>query len=44
MVKGNKDMKTIAKEMRTKTIALNLGLILVAGGLYAGDLGKGRGS
>jgi hypothetical protein len=41
MVKGNKDMKTTAKEMKTKTIALSLGLILVAGGLYAADSWEG---
>jgi hypothetical protein len=32
-----KDMKTTTKKMKTKTIALSLGLILVAGGLYAAD-------
>jgi len=30
-------MKTTTKKMKTKTIALSLGLILVAGGLYAAD-------
>ncbi len=40
-MKGNKDMKTTAKEMKTKTIALSLGLILVAGGLYAADPWEG---
>jgi hypothetical protein len=44
MVKGNKDMKTTAQEMKTKTIAMSLGLILVAGGYTPLILGKGRGS
>jgi len=30
-------MKTTTKRMKTKTIALTLGLILVSGGLYAAD-------
>ena len=37
LLKPNKDMKMRTKEMKTKTIALSLGLILVAGGLYAAD-------
>jgi hypothetical protein len=41
MVKGNNDMKTTAKAMKTKTVALSLGLILVAGGLYAADPWEG---
>jgi hypothetical protein len=39
-----KAMKTTTKKMKTKTIALSLGLILVAGGLYAADLSRGRGN
>jgi hypothetical protein len=34
-------MKTTTKEMKTKTIALSLGLILVAGGLSAADPWEG---
>jgi hypothetical protein len=30
-------MKTATKKMKTKTVALSLGLILIAGGLYAAD-------
>jgi hypothetical protein len=34
-------LKTTTKEMKTKTIALSLGLILVAGALYAADPWEG---